>query len=81
LINHAAASPKEIIINGSNFITDGSIKIEFVKNVIHLTALPARMDNIPNNIVGKITFICSLILIKEFARLGPHRTTNLNRVE
>jgi len=79
-IIHAVSRPKEIIISGMIFIIGGSINM-LVNNIIHLIVAPVIIDINPNNMVGKMIFICSLMNINEFDRLGPHNTTKLNRTE
>jgi len=81
LIIHAINSPVVIIINGVNFISVGNINILFVKSIIHLIVLPAMIDIVPRNIIGIIILICSLMSINELDKLGPQRTTKLNRTE
>jgi hypothetical protein len=81
LIIHAITNPKEIIIRGISLISVGNINILLVNNIIHLIDLPAIIDIEPRSIVGTIIFKFSLILVNELDKFGPHRTTNLNRVE
>jgi len=81
LIIHAIIKPEVIIMTGSNLISRGNINKLLVKSIIHLIALPAKIDIAPRAIVGTIISIFSLILVNEFDRLGPHITTKLNRVE
>jgi hypothetical protein len=77
----AIIKPVVIKMRGISFRWEGKVKILFVISIIHLIALPATMDVDPRSIVGKIIFICSLILRRGFVRLGPHNTINLNRTE
>lgn len=81
LIIHAVSSPIVIIIKGMSLIIKGNINMLLVKNISHLTDLPATIDIMPSSIVGKMIFICSFTCMNELDRLGPHRTTRLNRTE
>jgi hypothetical protein len=81
LIIQAASNPAVIIVKGIILISVGNINISLVKNINQLMDLPAIIDIIPRSIVGRMIFICSLMCINEFERLGPHNTTKLNRTE
>jgi hypothetical protein len=81
LIIHAIIKPEVIILIGINLINIGSINILLVKSIIHLIALPAKIDIDPRSIVGVIILMVSLILVNELDRLGLHKTTKLNRAE
>jgi hypothetical protein len=81
LIIQARIRPIVIIIIGSILIIVGRINVLLVNVIIHLIDLPAMIDIDPNNIVGIIISIFSLILVNALVKFGPHNTTKLNRTE
>jgi hypothetical protein len=81
LIIQARIRPIVIIIIGSSLIIVGRINVLLVNVIIHLIDLPAMIDIDPNNIVGIIISIFSLILVNALVKFGPHNTTKLNRTE